>query len=213
MLDTTSQYSLFDTLLKGGWVMVPLGLCSLIALAIIIERLLWGPKQTNVIPEDFVDDIRELTKRGKYDEIIGLCRANKSPFSNLVLLAIKHIKKPRAEVRETIAAAGRREVYKLKRPIAILGTIAAISPLLGLLGTVFGMIETFQIINEHGVGNATLLSGGISEALLTTATGLTIAIPTMVFYRYFTQNIQALAVKMEQATIELLDEINTANEL
>ncbi|MCB0324096.1 MAG: MotA/TolQ/ExbB proton channel family protein [Bdellovibrionales bacterium] len=185
--------------------MLPLLLCSLIALAVVVERLLWGPSRKRVIPKALEDEMRRLMAAGKYDELIGLCRGDKSPLARIILAVCRNAGRPRSEVLDIVQVTGKREALELQRYLSILGTIAAISPLLGLLGTVFGMIETFTVIESAGVGNAGALAGGISEALLTTAAGLTIAIPTLVFYRYFLQKTRKLVVEMETLAAEVLD--------
>ena len=190
---------------KGGWVMIPLFLCSLLALAVIVERLIWGPSRNKVLPESLKGEIENLAQKRKFEELLGICRADKSPLSRIILTALRNIGRPRWETLEAVRVAGRNEAIEMQRYIGILGTIAAITPLLGLLGTVFGMITTFAVIETEGVGNAPALAGGISEALLTTAAGLTIAIPALVFYRHFLAKTKRLIVEMESFALHALD--------
>lgn len=207
-----TQHSLLTLFEQGGYLSVPLALCSLIAFAIVIERLLWGPSRARVIPPALEQETRRLMSEGKYDELRGICRAEKSPLARIILSVLRNAGRKRIEAIEAVQVQGKREVLELQRYLNVLGTIAAISPLLGLLGTVFGMIETFTVIQDQGVGNASALAGGISEALITTAAGLSIAIPTLVFYRYFLQKAKKLIVDIESLAVELLDAVTAQNE-
>jgi biopolymer transport protein ExbB len=188
--------------------MLPLALCSLVALAVILERLIWGPTRARVIPRDLEEETRRLMTLGRYEELTGICRGNKSPLARIILSVLKNAGRPRSDAVEAVKIQGKREVLELQRYLNVLGTIAAITPLLGLLGTVFGMIETFSVIQTQGVGNAEALAGGISEALITTAVGLSIAIPTLVFYRHFLQKAKKLVVDIESLAVDILDHVS-----
>ena len=184
--------------------MVPIILCSVFSVAIIIERL-WTLKKDNVAPADLVVDIEHLLEQHQITEdsleelehssylgrilIAGLCDSNQTP----------------AEIRRSIEEAGRHVVHELEKYLNALGTIAAITPLLGLLGTVIGMIKVFAAITAVGVGNPQILAGGISEALITTAAGLLVGIPSLMFHRYFKGKINELTVDMEQHALRLLN--------
>ncbi len=205
MSATTEEYQLFELLAKAGWVVWPLALCSLIGVAIIIERLIAGPRRSRIIPPKFRSDLEELAAERKFDEIAGLCRANNSPLAKVILAGLRVADRPREEINEAVERAGRIEAAKMQRFVGALGTIAAVSPLLGLLGTVSGMISTFDVIKLEGVGNAAALSGGISEALLSTACGLTIAIPCLVFHRFFLSRCRELTLRMEQLAAEFVE--------
>lgn len=204
MIETANQQTLFELVSSGGWVMIPLLLCSLIAITIIIERLFWGLRRSNVIPPLFVSQVRQLISTQKIDQLIGVCRAGNFPAARIIAVAVEHSDYPRQEILELIQSAGRQEAQKLQRLVSTLGTIAAISPLLGLLGTVLGMIKTFRVIQLQGLGNSEALAGGISEALLTTASGLTIAIPCLVFHRFFIHITRRLVADMETLSLETL---------
>ena len=183
--------------------MVPIMLCSVISVAIIIERL-WTLKTENVAPPDLVVDIEQLLEQQELTQdrleelehssylgrilVAGLCVSNQIP----------------AEIRRSIEEAGRHVVHELEKYLNALGTIAAITPLLGLLGTVIGMIKVFAAITAVGVGNPQILAGGISEALITTAAGLSVGIPSLMFHRYFKGKINELTVDMEQHALRLL---------
>ena len=195
---------MFELISSGGWLMVPIILCSVISVAIIIERL-WTLKKDNVAPADLVVDIEHLLEQSQLTEdrleelehssylgrilVAGLCVSNQTP----------------AEIRRSIEEAGRHVVHEFEKYLNALGTIAAITPLLGLLGTVIGMIKVFAAITAVGVGNPQILAGGISEALITTAAGLSVGIPSLMFHRYFKGKINELTVDMEQHALRLLN--------
>lgn len=201
---TTEATSFFDLIARGGVTMIPLLLCSLLAVAIVAERLVWGLRRSRVIPSALLEELHDLLARQRYEEIYGRCRADRSPLARLVIAAIAAYGRPKEEVREALALAARRESAHLQRYLGALGTIASVSPLLGLLGTVFGMITIFADAEVAGMGSGARLSGGISEALITTATGLTIAIPSLVFYRYFLGKVKMYMAEMEHVAVELL---------
>lgn len=208
-----SNGTFFDLLVAGGWAMIPLGLCSIATVAIVIERLLWGPRRSLTIPAQLVSQMEELATTGRLQELAGLCRADRSPLAALALTVIRNIDKPREHLIELVQSAGRREALKMQRYLATLGTIAAISPLLGLLGTVSGMIKTFTVLQEVGTGQAQALSGGISEALITTAAGLAIAIPALFFNRFFLQRVRVLVSDLEEIVIEFIHKLPPTTQL
>jgi biopolymer transport protein ExbB len=195
---------MYDFVVKGGVLMIPIALCSIIALAIFLERL-WSLRRSRVIPRDFLIEIEDLIRREKIPEAITRCRKDNSSMANIILAGIRNFGKRREIVKEGIEEIGRREAATLERYINVVGTIAAIAPLLGLLGTVFGMIKAFNVISIQGVGNPSSLAGGISEALITTAAGLVVAIPTFVLYRYLANKADALIVEMEENSIRMVD--------
>jgi biopolymer transport protein ExbB len=195
---------MYDFVVKGGVLIIPIALCSIIALAIFLERL-WSLRRSRVIPRDFLIEIEDLIRREKIPEAITRCRKDNSSMANIILVGIRNFGKRREIVKEGIEEIGRREAAILERYINVVGTIAAIAPLLGLLGTVFGMIKAFNVISIQGVGNPSSLAGGISEALITTAAGLVVAIPTFVLYRYLANKADALIVEMEENSIRMVD--------
>ena len=192
--------------------MVPLGLCSFAVLAVVIERLIWGPSRARLFPASFTRQVDALISANKFEELIGLCRAKDTPLARIILAALENINRPRAEVMEAVEITGRNEAMEFQRYLPILGTIASISPLLGLLGTTFGMIETFSVVRAQNVGNPQALAGGISEALICTATGLTIGIPALVFYRLFLHSTRRLVVEMEAMAVRVVTRISRAAE-
>jgi biopolymer transport protein ExbB len=184
--------------------MYPILFCSIVSLAIFIERL-WLVRRKSVIPRDFIVKVEELVKRNKISEAVFLCQGNSSSIARIFLSGLKNVGRGMWLVKEAIEEKGRREGVILERNVGVLLTIANLSPLLGLLGTVSGMIKTFNAISIHGVGGPGPLAGGIAEALITTATGLLVAIPTLVAYRFLADKAQVLIFEMEESSIRLVD--------
>jgi biopolymer transport protein ExbB len=195
---------MIDLIVKGGFFMYPIILCSIVALAVFLERL-WVLRRKHIIPEEFVRNVRELLEKQKISEAIYLCQSDMSSIAKIFLAGLKSTPKGMWLVKEAIEQRGSREAAILEKNVGILSTIANITPLLGLLGTVSGMIKTFNAISIHGIGNPAPLAGGIAEALITTATGLCIAIPTLVCYRFLRDKASALIFEMEENSIRLVD--------
>lgn len=195
---------MLEFLMKGGVVMIPIALCSLVSLAIFLDRL-YHLRRVKIIPPALIEEVEDLIRESKIQEAIFICRRNSSSMSAIILAGISNLGRPRDVIKETIEEVGRREVAHLGRFSTVLGTVASISPLLGLLGTVTGMIKVFQVISVQGVGNPGSLAGGISEAMITTASGLVVAIPTLVIYRYFTSKIDTLVMEMEENSMNLVE--------
>ena len=188
----------------GGWLMVPIIACSVAATTIIIERLLML-RRARVLPGQLVTMLRHWAQQGAIQPTEIEMLPLHSPLGRIVAAGLTHRCRGREILRERVEDAGRHVVHDLERFLNTLGTIAAISPLLGLLGTVAGMIKIFQIVSVQGNSNFSLLSVGIAEALVTTAAGLTVAIPSLLFYRYFHSRVDDLVVSMEQETLELIE--------
>jgi len=196
--------SLIEFLKSGGPVMIPLGLCSLLSLTIIVYKLI-GLRRSRIVNRSDIDTITTLIDSGVLDKAEDFCRKNPGILGNIVRAALENRHLRREEIKESIADAGRQEVPKVEKYLGILGTIAGVSPLLGLLGTVTGMIKVFRIISVTGVGQAGALSGGIAEALITTATGLSIAIPTLVMYNYFVDKAANIIREIEKHSLRLMN--------
>ena len=195
---------MFEIVKAGGWLMVPIILCSIVALAIVGERL-FALQRKKIIPKNLVAQIWHWHNAGQLgEEQITAVRAS-SPLGRILSAGLANLNNSREVMKESIEEMGRAEVHELERYLNSLGTIAAITPLLGLLGTVIGMIKVFSVITTQGVGNPTILSGGISEALITTAAGLSVAIPSLMFYRYLRGHVEELVVYMEQEAIKLVE--------
>jgi len=193
-----------DLIEKGGIFMYPIIFCSIVALSVFIERL-WTLRRKHIIPAEFIRNIKELTKKQKISEAIFLCQGDTSSIAKIFLTGLKNTGRGMWLVKETIEERGGREAVILEKRLGILSTIANLTPLLGLLGTVSGMIKTFNVISVQGVGNPAHLAGGIAEALITTATGLCIAIPTLVCHRILRDKAESLIFEMEENSIRLIE--------
>ena len=197
--------SLFDLILKGGYVMIPLGLCSVLALAISLERFI-SLKRDKVLPPDFVSGIKgTLAGEKGIEDAMGYCEQRPSPISNVFKAGISRIRHGAESIEKAIEDAGAREVDKLKRSLRPLSVIATVAPLLGLLGTVYGMISAFQSASAMGVGKADRLATGIYEALVTTAAGLTLAIPVLVVYQVLCSRVDKLVDHMDDEAIDFFE--------
>lgn len=188
----------------GGWLMLPLFLCSIIAIGIIIERF-WSLQTKHISPPELVTQIWQWLRHQQVDESRIRALQENSPLGQILASGLITKNAPREITKESIEDVGRHVTLSLEKNLNTLGTIAAIAPLLGLLGTVIGMIKVFAVITTEGVGNPETLAGGISEALITTATGLVVAIPSLIFYRYFRGKINLLVVDMEQQAMKLIE--------
>jgi biopolymer transport protein ExbB len=188
----------------GGWLMLPIIACSVIALAIIVERL-WSLQIRRVLPKHLVAQVWRWEKVNQLnDENLRDLQAS-SPLGTILTAGILNRLQNRDIMKESIEDTGRHVVHELERYLNSLGTIAAITPLLGLLGTVIGMIKVFATITTQGVGDPGALAGGISEALITTAAGMSVAIPTLMFYRYFRGRVRMLVLRMEQEAMTMIE--------
>ncbi len=201
---------MLEIIFAGGWLMVPIILCSILALTIIAERL-WALRRSQVVPVGLGGQVEEWAARHELDRRHIEQLRSGSALGRVLAAALVNRHRPRELIKEAVEDTGRHVVYRLERFLNTLGTIAGISPLLGLLGTVIGMIKVFSTILEQGVGNANVLAGGISEALITTAAGLTVAIPSFFFYRYFKGRVEEYVVSMEEQAINLIEAIERSN--
>lgn len=184
--------------------MWPIMLCSVIALAIIVERI-WSLRKNKIIPQHLVAQIWHWKKANQLDdEKIDQVRKS-SPLGRVLASGLANLRHEREIMKESIEETGRHVVHDLERYLNTLGTIASVTPLLGLLGTVFGMIQTFDALVQAGTNNSQDLAGGISVALITTAAGLSVAIPALIFYRYFRGKIDEFVVEMEQEAIKMVE--------
>jgi biopolymer transport protein ExbB len=195
---------MFELIRSGGWVMWPLIACSIGALAIIGERF-WTLQKKYVSPAGLLEQVRGWLARSELnDERLKQLR-NGSPLGRVLAAGLLNRNHPRLIIKESIEDAGRHVAPELERYLRTLGTIAAISPFLGLLGTVLGMIDMFSGIGRAGVGDPSIVASGISQALVATASGLIVAIPSLMFYRYFRGRVSDLLVDMEQQAIALVE--------
>jgi biopolymer transport protein ExbB len=199
-----------EIIYAGGPVMAPIILCSILALAIIAERF-WALRLSNVIPPGVGQQVEDWAARHELDRRHIEQLRSGSAMGRVLAAALVNRNRSRDLIKEAVEDTGRHVVHELERFLNTLGTIAGISPLLGLLGTVIGMIKVFSTILDQGVGNANQLAGGIAEALITTAAGLTVAIPSFFFYRYFKGRVAAYVVSMEEQAINLIEAIDRGN--
>jgi biopolymer transport protein ExbB len=202
----------FELVKSGGLLMLPIIACSIVALGIVIERL-WTLRSKKVMPNYLMKQILQLHN----DKKLNLADLSKlktsSPLGRILAAGLINREHDKDVMKESIEEVGRQVVHDLERNLNTLGTIASISPLLGLLGTVIGMIKVFSVIVTAGVGDPGVLAGGISEALITTAAGLSVAIPSLMFHRYFTGSIDRLVMGMEEQALKLVEIIHGEREL
>lgn len=191
----------------GGWLMLPIILSSILALAICVDRFL-ALNPDKVAPRNLLNQVWGWMQNKQLDnEKLRQLRKG-SPLGEIIAAGLGNAKHGRDIMKESIEDAASHVIHELERYLNALGTIAAVTPLLGLLGTVVGMIRVFSEIMVQGTGNAGVLAGGISEALITTASGLCVAIPALIMHRYFLRRIDAIVVTMEQDTIKLINAVH-----
>lgn len=183
---------------NGGPLMAPILLGLLVGLAIIIEKA-FNLRARRIVDRRLFMDVKEHLSEQDYDLALQRVRSQASPVvAEILLEAIENRHLPEHELKEIIQASGKRAVRRLERYLPTLSTVVSIEPLLGLLGTVTGMIKVFKVISTEGVGRAELLAGGISEALITTAAGLSVAIPLLIFYNLFSERAENITVELER---------------
>jgi biopolymer transport protein ExbB len=203
---------MWEIIRAGGGFMWPIVLCSVVAVAIIFERL-WALQSNRVIPRDLSQKVWNWVEADQIsDKLIAALRQN-SPLGQLLAIGIANRDRPRALMVERMQDGGRHVVHDLERFLNSLGTIAAVSPLLGLLGTVAGIIHAFNAITANGIGDPRVLSGGIGEALITTAAGLSVAIPSLIAYRFLRGKVERLVVRMEKEAMQLVDALEERSRL
>ena len=198
----------FEFLAKGGWLMIPIGVCSLVALAFFLERV-WSLQRSKVLPQRFLEVIHKLLRERRFHEAEALCHGNDSHIAALLEAGIRYQGRERAVIKEVMEEVGQREVHYMERFVGAVGAIATVAPLLGLLGTVTGMITVFQrVVNQTAAGQAAdagAMANGIWEALITTAAGLTVAIPAYLGYRYIMGTIDRYAVQMADVSLKMAE--------
>ena len=192
----------------GGWLMLPILLCSVISAAICVERF-WTLRSEQVAPRNLLAKVWTWIKNNDLDNRKLRELRSGSPLGQILAAGIASHRRGRELMKESIEEVANHVVHEMERYLNTLGTVAAITPLLGLLGTVIGMIKVFTAIRLEGTGNAAVLAGGISEALITTAAGLTVAIPSLFFYRFFQRRVDDLVIYMEQEALKLVEVLNT----
>jgi len=199
-----TEDNVYEFLVQGGITMFILLGCSILALTIIFERA-WSLRRSVVIPGKDVAAVEEAVHRDDAKQAMQICHDSHTAMGRILWVALENRGVSRPVLKEVLEEIGRQEVAYLERFIGALGLIAAISPLLGLLGTVIGMIDVFQVISVEGVGKADILAGGISKALNTTAAGLSVAIPTLVAYRLFEARVDTFVIEIEQHALRFVE--------
>jgi len=202
---------MFEFFEKGGLMLLPIILCSIVALGIIVERF-WSLKRNKILPPDLVPQVWKLSREEKLDAMAIRRIKIDSPLGTILAAGLSNSRFGREIMKESIEEVGRQVAHDLERYLTALGTISAITPLLGLLGTVVGMIKVFAAIMSQGVGDPSVLAGGISEALITTAAGLAVAIPSLMFHRYFEGRVDDLVLNMEEESLKLIEMIHGERE-
>ncbi|MBT7539264.1 MotA/TolQ/ExbB proton channel family protein [Pseudomonadales bacterium] len=198
---------MFELVQAGGWLMVPILLCSVISAAICVERF-WTLRATQIVPKNLLVQVWNWIRSNEMDnKKLRELRAG-SPLGQILAAGISNHKRGREQMKESIEEVAGHVVHEMERYLNTLGTVAAVTPLLGLLGTVIGMIKVFTAIKLEGTGNAAVLAGGISEALITTAAGLSVAIPSLFFFRFFQRRVDELVITMEQEALKLVEVLN-----
>lgn len=198
---------MFEIIQKGGILMWPIIVCSVLAMGIVCERF-WTLRTNRVLPPGLLAQIWHLYREKQLDAARIRMVSRSSPLGTVLAAGLNNHRHGREVMKESLEEAGRQVVHELGRFLDALGTIASVAPLLGLLGTVFGMIEVFSAIVAGGIGDPTVLAGGISVALITTAAGLSVAIPTLMFHRYFQARVIHLVLKMEEEALKLVEIIH-----
>jgi len=194
--------------LKGGILMLPIAISSLISMEVIIEKLITLNRKRIIIPE-VKSVINSVSSEEDLPLAISVCNQHEGVLSNLMKIVLMQNGKTYEHRKEELSDRGRQEIRSLEKGLGVLETIAAVTPILGLLGTVVGMIKVFQVISLQGVGEASALSGGISEALITTAAGLSVGIPALIFYNYFSRKAENLILDIENLSNTLLNKMET----
>lgn len=200
---------MFEIIKSGGWLMAPLILCSIVVVAIVAERL-WTLQNRRVAPEHLAAQVWNWLKGGELDEERLRTLQAGSPLGRILAAGLENRHAKREVMDEAIEDTGRHVVHELDRYLISLGTIATISPLLGLLGTVLGIMRVFAAISTAGLGNPTALASGISEALITTVAGLVVAIPAYIMHRYLRGKVDDLVDRMERDTVRLMNAVRGA---
>lgn len=195
---------MLELIKAGGFLMWPIIACSVISMAIVLERL-WAYQTRKVIPDYLLAQIWQLHQKGEVTAAHIATIRDGSPLGRILAAGLVNRDHSREIMKESIEEEGRQVVHELDRYLNTLGTIASIAPLLGLLGTVIGMIKVFTAITSAGVGNPGVLAGGISEALITTAAGLSVAIPALIFHRYLSGKVDRLVISMEAEALKMVE--------
>ena len=200
---------MWEIVRAGGPFMWPIVVCSIVAAAIILERL-WTLQEKRVLPRDLTQRVWQLVEANQVNDKVIAALEQNSPLGRVLAAGLANRHRPREQLMERLEDAGRHVVHDLERFLNTLGTIASISPLLGLLGTVTGIIKAFNALQAGAAGDPRMLSGGIAEALIATAAGLCVAIPALIGYRYLRGRVEGFVIEMEKDAIKLADALEAA---
>ena len=195
---------MFEFLARGGPIMIPIAICSVVGLAFFLERF-WALRTSRVLPRDVRIELTELARQKRFADALTLCKKHDIALCRILEVVFSRAGKPRGHIRESVEEVGRRELAEMEKHTEVVGTVAAVAPLLGLLGTVLGMILTFEVIQDQGLGVVSSLAGGISQALITTFAGLSVGIPALIGHRYLLTRVDGLALDLEEVSSEILD--------
>ena len=195
--------SIFGLFEKGGVLIYPLFMLLIWGLTIIIIKTI-KLRREKIINPTVIQGIEEMLLEDKIPEATAYCKQNSLPMTRIILAGILNYERSEAELKEILEDASRQELPGIRRHLTALGTIASASPLLGLLGTVIGMISVFATLSTEANVNPGMLAGGISEALITTACGLVIAMPTLIFHNFFRTRVQSLIIEMEKISLRMV---------
>lgn len=206
-----SNLFIVDVFVKGGPIMVPIMVCSIVALAVLIERFRFFYRSYGN-PEKLMKSVKTALLARDFTESLNICRREKTPVSSVVRVGLEHIDLPKNAIQDVMRQEALRQMKRVEARHGILSTIASISPLLGLTGTVTGMIASFQIISTIGIGDPTALAGGISEALYTTAAGLLVGIPTLAAYNWCESKVNEFSEQVEFCALDLVNFLQGAEE-
>jgi len=207
-VDSIAVNSVLDFMLKGGVMMVPIGVCSLVVLAVVVERLI-VLRHSKIIPPGFVDGLDKILSRGLQakSKASTYCTDNDSPIAEILAAGVGQLGRAPERVEKHLAATGEMVVFRLRKRLRVLSVIAAVTPLMGLVGTIFGMIKAFQTVavSADALGKTEMLAEGIYEAMITTAAGLLVAIPTLILYHWIVGKIEHAVQEMDTISVEFVE--------
>lgn len=195
--------SIIELIDKAGVLIYPLAALAIWGIVIIVIKSVTLKRDRIIVP-DAVEQLETLVVSGNIPEATAYCKKTSAPMTRILLAAIINYEKNEAELKESVEEAGRQELPRIQSHLTTLSTIASVAPLLGLFGTVLGMISVFSVLSQQANVEATMLAGGISEALITTACGMAIAMPTLAFYNHFTSRVQNLIIEIEKISLHMV---------
>ncbi len=199
-----ASINLFDLMMKGGWIMIPLGILSVISVYLMIERFIVINRASKVDP-GFMLNIKNMLLSGKTDAALSLCHGTNTPIARLLEKGIKRLGKPIKEIESAVENTGKLEIYKLEKNLSYLGIIAGIAPMFGFVGTIAGVIRIFYDISLHNDISIGLISAGLYQKMITSATGLVVGIIAHIGFHYLNTMIDRVSFQLESTTVEFID--------